>query len=131
MGAALAKVRASNAAPAIRLALEFVALTACRANEGLGARWSEIKGDTWLIPAARMKAKREHRVPLSRRALEVLQQARRLHDGDLVFPSSRTGRTIPGQTLGATLRRLGIDGTVTDFEAPSAIGPQRRALIAM
>ena len=112
LGAALAKVRTSNSQPAVQLALEFVALTACRGGEVLGATWREIDAEAavWTIPAARMKAKREHRVPLSPRALAVLQEARKLHHGDLVFPSTK-GKQIAGRTLSDLFRRLGIPTT--------------------
>ena len=78
----------------------------------LGATWREIDlgAAVWTIPAARMKAKREHRVPLSGRALAVLREARKLHGGDLVFPST-TGKQIAGRTLGDVFRRLGIPTT--------------------
>ena len=114
LGAALAKVRTDRiSAPAVRLALEFVALTACRSSEVLGATWREIdlEAGVWTIPARRMKTKREHRVPLSARGLEVLRDAPRLSRGDLVFPSTR-GKQISGRTLTELFRRLGVDSTV-------------------
>lgn len=113
LGTALAKVRADRvSAPPVRLALEFVALTACRSSEVLGATWDEIDltAATWAIPAARMKGKREHRVPLSARALEVLREARKLSRGRLVFPSAK-GKQISGRTLGELFRRLDVPST--------------------
>ncbi|MDE2752603.1 MAG: tyrosine-type recombinase/integrase [Gemmatimonadota bacterium] len=89
---ALARVRASNAAPVVRLAFEFTVLTAARQVEVFGATWAEIdrERETWTIPAERMKAKREHRVPLAGRALEILDEAEKLDNGSgLVFPSPR------------------------------------------
>ena len=76
--AAVAAVRASAAAPAATLACEWLVLTAARWGEVRGAEWAEIDtaGRVWTIPAARMKAKRPHRVPLSRRAVEILDAAR-------------------------------------------------------
>ena len=58
------------------LGLEFLILTLARTNEVIGAKWSEINFDEslWIIPASPMKAKREHRIPLSIRSLEILQQ---------------------------------------------------------
>jgi integrase len=53
--------------------LEFTILCAARTGEAIGARWSEIKGKVWIIPAERMKSDREHRVPLSDRAVEILK----------------------------------------------------------
>ena len=89
--AVLATVRASGETPVLSLAFEFLVLTAARSGEVREARWTEI--DTthhvWTIPATRMKAKREHRVPLCARAGELLDAARTLGDGGspLVFPT--------------------------------------------
>ena len=95
---ALRQVRESTADPVTRLSLEFLVLTASRSGEVRLARWDEMKleDSTWEIPAERMKAHREHRVPLTGRALEILAQARELdgHDGGLVFPAGRSGRAL-------------------------------------
>ncbi len=91
VAAAVAAVRASGATPVVSLAFEFLVLTAARSGEVREARWTEI--DTthhvWTVPATRMKAKREHRVPLCARAGEILDAARTLGDGGspLVFPT--------------------------------------------
>ena len=89
VASAVATVRASDVAEAVKLALEFLVLTAARWGEVRWARWAEMDttAHVWTIPAARMKANREHRVPLCRRAVEVLDAARTLSDGDrpLVF----------------------------------------------
>ena len=79
MAAALAKVRDSESHAGVRLALEFMVLTATRSNEVRGAACDEVELDVWTIPADRMKVKREHRVPLSGRAFEILEEARKLH----------------------------------------------------
>ena len=116
---ALAKVRASGSSPAARLAVEFLALTACRVGEVLGARWTEVdlQGKVWTVPAARMKTTREFRVPLSGRALEILAEARALSGGSgLVFVSGR-GKQLPRQTPGLLLRRAGIGGTPHGFRS--------------
>ena len=108
--AALDAIRASTARPASRLALDFAVLTAARSGEVRAARWEEVSLDSrvWTVPAARMKAGREHRVPLSRRALEVLEEARSLDDGPgLIFPG-RSGRPLSDMTFTALLRRLNI-----------------------
>ena len=83
VGKALAKVRSSEAYPSTKLCLTFLTLTATRSGEARLAEWSEIDLDTrtWTIPAERMKAGRQHRVPLSQQALDVLQEARSLDDG--------------------------------------------------
>ena len=77
---AIETVRGSNARPVLKLALEFLVLTAARWNEVRGAVWSEIDptDHVWTVRATRMKAKREHRVPLCRRAMEILDAARTL-----------------------------------------------------
>ena len=116
---ALAAVRASGSRPAARLAVEFLALTACRVGEVLGARWTEIdlQEKVWTVPAARMKTKREFRVPLSGRALAILAEARALSGGSgLVFVSGR-GKQLPRQTPGLLLRRAGIGGTPHGFRS--------------
>ena len=102
VAAAIETVRASNSGqPAVRLAFEFLVLTAARSAEVRLATWAEINAADrmWTISALRMKAKREHRVPLCGRALEVLDAARALGDGStLVFPM-RSGRPIAMSTL--------------------------------
>ena len=89
VAAAIATVRALTAPPVVELAFEFLVLTAARWNEVRGAVWAEIDrtARVWTVPATRMKAKREHRVPLCRRATEILDAARTLDDGasTLVF----------------------------------------------
>ena len=96
VSAALAKVRDSGSHAGVRLALEFMVLTATRSNEVRGATWDEFDHDVWTIPASRMKAKREHRVPLSRRALEILEEARKRHDdGGIVFRGAKGGGSTP------------------------------------
>ena len=112
VGAALAKVRSSDAYPSTKLCLTFLTLTATRSGEARLAEWSEIDLDTrtWTIPAERMKAGRQHRVPLSQQALDVLQEARSLDDGSrLIFPSVRG--PLGDGTISKLLRERGIEGT--------------------
>lgn len=88
-------------------ALEFVALTAARSGEVRGATWDEIdlqKG-LWIIPATRMKMKREHRVPLPPAAIALLEALPRLDGNSLVFPAARGGM-LSDMTLSATMRRM-------------------------
>ena len=119
VGAALCKVRESGAYPGLVLAFEFLVLTAARSGEVRGARWAEIDRDAavWTVPGERMKAGLEHRVPLSDRALAVLDEARQLADtGGLLFPSA-TGR-IPSQTgMPKLLRKVGIDAVPHGFRS--------------
>ena len=90
---------------AARLCLVFQALCACRPSESRLARWSEIDGDTWVIPGSRTKTKREHRVPLSSQALAILEQAKSLpsYGSDLVFPG-RGGRPMSDARIGSIFR---------------------------
>ncbi len=118
---ALQKVRARRAPDAAKLALEFLVLTAARPGEVRGATWSEIdlEASTWTIPPERMKAKRQHRVPLSGRALEVLEEARGLSDGSgFLFPSpAKTGGPVSLWTLRNALVRNGLESTVHGLRA--------------
>ena len=119
VGAALVRVRASGAYLATKLAFEFLVLTAGRSGEVRNARWEEIDraGAAWTIPAERMKAGREHRVPLSPRVLEILDEAAQLFDGNgLVFPSP-TGRVLNHATMTSLLRGLGIDAVAHGFRS--------------
>lgn len=88
-------------------ALEFAALTASRSQEVRGARWEEIDLDAalWIVPAARMKMDREHRVPLSADAVALLSALPRLMGSPLVFPAARGGE-LSDMTLSAAMRRL-------------------------
>lgn len=105
---ALAVVRQTDAAALTKLAVEFMTLTVARSGEVRHMTWDEIDGDTWVVPADRMKAEREHRVPLSRAALDVLAEARAHGDGTgLVFPSER-GRPMSDNTFSKLFREHGI-----------------------
>jgi integrase len=102
------------------LALEFAILTAARSGEVLGARWDEIDLDhgVWAVPATRMKAGREHRVPLSRRALKIVEALHAAREGDFVFPGQKTGKPLSAMALEMVLRRMKIDGaTVHGFRS--------------
>ena len=121
VGAALARVRRSDAYRGAVLAFEFLVFTAARSGEVRNARWGEIDREdaaVWTIPAARMKAGREHRVPLSDRALAVLDEARRElpHGPGIVFPSP-TGRVQRSQTAATLVRDLGIDAVPHGFRS--------------
>ncbi len=93
------------------LALEFAILTAARTGEVIGAKWSEIDmaEATWTIPAERMKAKKEHRIPLSRPALAVLSKLlpNRPAEGDgFVFPGGKVGSAMSNMGMNMLLRRI-------------------------
>src|SRR5262245_15720421 len=94
-------------------ALEFAILTAARTGETIFARWSEVDllDKTWTVPAERMKARREHRVPLSARALAILaeMQAHRAGDDAFVFPGGKTRKPLSNMAFLMLLRRMKRD----------------------
>ena len=120
VGAALMRVRATDAYRGTVLALEFLVLTAARSGEVRKAAWDHIDIDAavWTIPAGRMKAGREHRVPLSDRTLAVLDEARReLPPGDgVVFPS-RAGGVQRNGTMSDLMRELQTDAVPHGFRS--------------
>lgn len=114
---ALTVVDKSGASLSARLCLRFLVLTAARSGEARGATWDEIELEErqWRVPAHRMKSGFEHRVPLSRAALEVLEVARMLKDeSNLVFPSPVfPGRPMSDMTLTKVLRSTGLAARAT------------------
>ena len=92
-------------------ALQFAILTATRSGEVRGATWREIDMDAkaWTVRAQRLKAKKPHRVPLSKAALRLLTARPAGEHDDLIFPSSRNGRQLSDMTMTATVRRLQVD----------------------
>ena len=109
--AAIGVVRGSGALPVTKLSLEFLVLTAARSGEVRFASWEEmdLEARTWVISAGRMKAGREHRVPLQDRALAILEEARPLGcRSGLVFPVA-SGNPLSNMTHGRLLRKLGVD----------------------
>ena len=100
--------------------LEFCILTAARSGEVLGARWSEmdLAKRLWTVPAHRMKAGREHRVPLSNRAMSILKQLRDLDDGEFVFPGQKPNKPLSNMAMEMVLRRMKIENaTVHGFRS--------------
>ena len=127
VAAAVEAVQTSGAAPVVKLAFEFLVLTAARWGEVRGAEWTEI--DTtdrvWTIPATRMKAQRGHRVPLCGRAAEILEAARTLGDrsgpyrptiSPLVFPNG-DGTPLPEKKLRRLLQDRSIAAVPHGFRS--------------
>lgn len=112
MPAFVAELRAREATAAA--ALEFCILTAARSGEVFGARWEEmdLSNRLWTVPAKRMKAAREHRVPLSTRAIEIVQRLEEARTGDFFFPGRKADRPLSGMAMEMLLRRMNMD-TVT------------------
>jgi integrase len=102
------------------MALEFCILTATRSGEVYGARWSEIDmaAKVWIVPAERMKAAREHRVPLCDRALTIIERLFEARTGEFVFPSPRGQRPLSHVAMAKVMRRLEIEqATVHGFRS--------------
>lgn len=115
-GAFMARLQAQEGTGA--RALEFAILTAARSGEVRGAKWSEIdlKAAVWTVPAERMKAGKEHRVPLSAAALDVLTRTPRMGGSDLVFTAPRGG-PLSDMTLSAVTRRMKVDAVPHGFRS--------------
>ncbi len=111
--AAMKTLRESAAVSA--RAVEFACLTACRSGEVRGAIWSEIDmaAKVWTIPAERMKAAAEHRVPLTDRALTILAGQKQRATSQLVFEGGKTGAAISDTAMVKSLRAASTDKTVT------------------
>ena len=110
-----AKLREREAMAA--LALEFVILTATRTSEVLGATWAEVDlhKAIWTVPATRMKAGKEHRIPLSTRAIEILETVKPLGRTSL-FPADKGGK-LSTMAMAMVLRRMKLDCTVHGFRS--------------
>lgn len=92
-------------------ALEFLILTAARSGEIRGMQWDEVDlvNKVWTVPAGRMKAKREHRVPLSNSAIDILKALERNVKSKLVFESTKAGKPLSDMALTAVMRRMKVD----------------------
>lgn len=128
-------VRLRNSGPrrfqVTSLALEFLILTATRSGETRGALWSEIDLDraTWVIPPERMKAREEHRIPLSARALEILSELRVMFPrSQLVFPS-KGGVPLSDMTLTKVLRDEEVAATPHGFRSSFKVWSSERAKV--
>lgn len=100
-------------------ALRFLILTASRSNEVLGARWEEfdLEAAVWIVPASRMKAREEHRVPLSPQALAIIKSLLEVRIGDFVFFGQRPRRPLSNMSMEMLLRRMKVDVTVHGFRS--------------
>lgn len=95
-----------------RHALEFLILTAARTGEVIGATWGEINDSekTWTVPANRMKAARQHVVPLSDQALEILKELRKLPHKEFIFPGGKRGKPLSNMAMLQLMRRMRTNG---------------------
>jgi integrase len=139
LGAFMADLRKQEGIGAA--ALEFAILTAARTGEVRGATWDEIdlKASTWTIPGLRMKAKKEHVVPLSDASLSVLEKMAGCRLGEHVFPGVKDGNPLSDMSLTAVLRRMnrrdltthGFRSTFRDWAAESTAYPSEMAEMAL
>jgi integrase len=90
-------------------ALEFLILTAARTSEVIGAEFKEfdLEQNIWTIPAGRMKAKKEHRVPLSPRALKIIEELKTSKESKFVFPGAKEGKHLSNMAMLQLLKRMG------------------------
>lgn len=122
-------------------ALEFLILTAARTGEVIGARWDEfdLKAAVWIVPASRMKMKREHRVPLTVRAVEILKAMREVRQGEYVFPGRDGTKPTSNMAMLQMLRRMqredltvhGFRSTFRDWAAHETNIPREIAEAAL
>jgi integrase len=139
MGAFMAELREQEGVAA--RALEFLILTVARTGEVLGARWSEVDlaERLWTVPAERMKAGKENRVPLSSAALAILEEMAAIRDGEFVFPGAKAGRPLSNMALLMLLRRMrhgdltarGFRSTFRDWAGDIADFPSEVAELAL
>lgn len=113
---AITKIQNTNALPTTKLAFEFLVLNASRSGEVRGATWDEIQGDKWEISKERMKAKKAHRIPLSKRSLEILAIAETMKDGSgLIFPNN--GKPLSDVALSKLMRENLIQAVPHGFRS--------------
>ena len=137
----MAALRAEEGAAA--RALEFTILAAARTSETLGAHWPEmdLTNAVWSVPAARMKLRREHRVPLSGAALLLLRRMAevRAEPDEYVFPGVRKGKPLSNMAMAMLLRRMGrgdltvhgFRSTFRDWTAETTAYPREVAEMAL
>lgn len=121
VGGAIQKVQESDASKATKLAFEFLVLTATRSAETREATWDEFdlaKG-VWTIPASRMKAKKDHRVPLTARCKAILEEAKALKrkSDNLVFPGTKESKPLSDMTLSKLMKELDIAAVPHGFRS--------------
>jgi integrase len=139
LGAFMAELRGQEGIAA--RALEFTILTAARTGEVIGARWDEISmmERLWTVSADRMKAGKEHRVPVSEAAMAVVGEMQRIRESEFVFPGGRKGRPLSNMSMLAVLKRMdqgdltahGFRSTFRDWAAERTNFPREVAEMAL
>ncbi len=118
VGAVLEQIRGARTHPTTKLAFEFLILTATRSSETRLARWEEIDRDkrVWVTPPSRTKTSQELRIPLSSRAMDIVEEVEAYKTSALLFPSVRQG-VMSGATLTKLCKDLRISGTPHGFRS--------------
>lgn len=139
IGAFMGTLRQQDGVAAV--AFEFLILTATRTSETIGARWDEVDIDhaIWTIPADRIKAGKEHRVPLSAPAIAILKRLNKIRQGDFVFPGGKAKKPLSNMALLALLKRMrradltahGFRSTFRDWTAERTNYPREVAEMAL
>lgn len=139
MGAFMVKLREQEGTAA--KAVELAILTACRSGEVRGAVWEEfdLEAGIWIIPPERMKAKKEHRVPLQEKAIQLLRKQKELFPNGYVFPGMKEGKPLSDMSLTAVLRRMeqneitvhGFRSSFRDWAAESTAYPNEMVEMAL
>ena len=100
----------SSAGLSTKLGLEFLILTATRSGEVRNARWNEVNGSIWTIPAERMKAGVAHRIPLPSRCIEILEEAQKISSGSgFIFEGTKPNRPLSENTFNKLMKELGLE----------------------
>ena len=100
----------SSAGLSTKLGLEFLILTATRSGEVRNARWNEVNGSLWTIPAERMKAGVAHRVPLPSRCIEILEEAKKISQGsEYIFEGTKPNKPLSENTFNKLMKELGLE----------------------
>ena len=103
-------VSKSSAGLSTKLGLEFLILTATRSGEVRNARWDEVNGSLWTIPAERMKAGVAHRVPLPLRCMEILEEAKKISQGSgYIFEGTKPNKPLSENTFNKLMKELGLE----------------------
>ena len=103
-------VSKSSAGLSTKLGLEFLILTATRSGEVRNARWDEVNGSLWTIPAERMKAGVAHRITLPSRCIEILEEAKTISQGSgFIFEGTKTNKPLSENTFNKLMKELGLE----------------------
>ena len=106
----LETVSKSSAGLSTKLGLEFLILTATRSGEVRNARWNEVNGSIWTIPAERMKAGVAHRIPLPSRCIEILEKAKKISQGSgFIFEGTKPNNPLSENTFNKLMKELGLE----------------------